>query len=112
MDNRIEYIDSLIQSITELEESSNPEYRMEERQFELFKEHLVRTCNDNYRKYLRGELDSYEITEQQYDDVYDESCLEYASEVLDNLVDMGFMEASVSETGEILYGAIDHNKNK
>lgn len=105
-----EYFNELESLIREQELLLPAEDRMDNRLLEIWLKELKAMCDKCYLDYVRGERESFMISELEYDKTFDDAGMQFTSEVLNSLIDKGMIEVSVGEDGDLLYSATDYGK--
>ena len=65
---------------------------------------------DSYVEYLKGNKETYLITDEDVKKSYEKASLRHTQELLNGMVDKGLVQVSVGETGDILYSLTEGGK--
>jgi hypothetical protein len=65
---------------------------------------------ESYIEYLKGNKETYLITDEDVKKCYEKASLKHTQELLDGLVDKGLAKVSVGENGDILYSLTEDGK--
>lgn len=73
---------------------------------------LVRArCREVLKKYLKGEVDTYKLSDVDMTELYEKAKNDFIDESLMSLLDKGLLEVSIREDGEFMYGLSDKGRD-
>jgi hypothetical protein len=104
-----EYADQLIENIIESNKNL-PDFDLEF--MDYWASEIRKVCNERYYMYIKGQADSYMLSEEEFIATYKEASLKLTGDVLASLVDKGQISMGVNDQGELVYAAKDWNKIK
>jgi hypothetical protein len=102
--NGKDYFEHIKKMILEDERSMEEADRLEPALLEIWLEKMKEKALVNWTEYKSGIRYDHRFTPQEYNDLWENSTYEYASNILNGLVDKNLVEVSVREDGELLYG--------
>lgn len=65
---------------------------------------------ESYVEYLKGNKETYLITDEDVKASYEKASLRHTQELLNGMVDKGLVKVSIGETGDILYSLTEEGK--
>lgn len=106
-----EYADLLISNIIETNRDQ-PDF--DEELMDYWAKEIRKLCNERYYMYIKGEVDSYMLNEDEFIETYREASLKLTGDMLATLVEKGEIKMGVNEEGDLVYAAKDWDmiKNK
>lgn len=102
--NGKDYFEHIKKMILEDERSMEEADRLEPALLEIWLEKMKEKALVNWTEYKSGIRYDHRFTPQEYNALWENSTYEYASNILNGLVDKNLVEVSVREDGELLYG--------
>jgi hypothetical protein len=102
--NGKDYFEHIKKMILEDERSMEEANRLEPALLDIWLEKMKEKALINWAEYKSGIREDHRFTPQEYNALWENSTYEYASNILNGLVDKNLVEVSVREDGELLYG--------
>lgn len=71
----------------------------------------IQICAEQFwGDYVIGKRDSYKFDEDEFTAAYNKAGIRYTEEIVDGLVEDGYVQMGIREDGEIVYSATDKGK--
>lgn len=106
-----EYLETIMTAIESQQHLLPIENRMDDKFLSILREKLELAINDSMILYLTNHKDSYELNEEEIDRCYESAGMEYTDSMVNDLVDNGYLQATIDEKGNVLYGLTEKTKD-
>ena len=105
-----EYAQSMIKDIIALENTFPVHEQLPPTLLTYWCEEINSHAEQYWKEYLVGKRESYMFNEEEFKDIFDKAGVRYTSEIVDGLVDEGYVQMGIRDDGEIVYSATDKGK--
>ena len=105
-----EYAQSMIKDIIALENTFPVHEQLPPTLLTYWCEEINSHAEQYWKEYLVGKRESYMFNEEEFKEIYDKAGVRYTSEIVDGLVDEGYVQMGIRDDGEIVYSATDKGK--
>lgn len=78
---------------------------------EIWFDEIEVACEAKYHNYVLGKEENFTLSEKEMFDLYDKSGMRQTEEIVNGLIDKGFLDAFVNEQGGIVYKLSKYGKN-
>ncbi len=97
------YIEEIVFEIYKVEYSKPESERMDNTFLLTWIKEIEESCERMYEHYLIGKREHYQMSVEEYEEIFDEAGLKYSEQILDNLIDGDQIVAEINKHGKILY---------
>lgn len=92
-------------------DSELPKEKKMEASFKImFENKLEENVKRAWQEAENIERESYKLSDDELEKVWDDSIIEYTSDLLKNMLEMGLIKMSIREDGEVVYSISDEGK--
>ena len=105
-----DYAQSMIKDIIALENTFPVHEQLPPTLLTYWCEEINSHAEQYWKEYLVGKRESYMFNEEEFKEIYDKAGVRYTSEIVDGLVDEGYVQMGIRDDGEIVYSATDKGK--
>lgn len=77
---------------------------------EIWFDEIEMACEQKYQNYILGIEKDFTLTEKEMFDLYEKSGMRHTEEIVNGLIDKGFLDAFVNEEGGIVYKLSKYGK--
>jgi hypothetical protein len=105
-----EYAQVMIDDIIALEKTLPTNEQLPINLFTYWCEEIQICAEQYWNDYLAGKRDDYKFDEDEFTAAYNKAGIRYTEEVVDGLVEDGYVQMGIREDGEIVYSATDKGK--
>jgi len=100
-----EYIQAMIDDIISLEKTIPIHEQLPPTLLTYWCEEINNQAEQYWKEYLIGKRESYIFNESEFKEVFNKAGIRYTSEVVDGLVEEGYMQMGIRDDGELVYSA-------
>lgn len=105
-----EYAQAMIDDIIALEETIPVNEQLPLTLLKYWSEEIKIYAEECWNDYIVGKREHYMFDEEEFRKVYDKAGIRYTSEVIDGLIDDGYVQMGIRDDGEIVYSATDKGR--
>lgn len=105
-----DYAQAVIEDIIALEKTFPTKEQLPLDLLTYWCEEINKHAEIYWNEYLIGKRESYMFDQDEFKEIYDKAGVRYTSEVVDGLIDEGYVQMGIREDGEIVYSATDKGK--
>jgi len=105
-----EYAQTLIKDIIALENTFPKHEQLPPTLLTYWCEEINNQVEQYWKEYLIGKRESYVFDESEFREVFDKAGVRYTSEIVDGLVEEGYVQMGISGSGEIVYSATEKGR--
>jgi hypothetical protein len=105
-----EYAQAMIDDIIALEKTLPTNDQLPINLLTYWCEEIQIWAEQCWNSYLAGKRDDYKFSEDEFTAAYNKAGIRYTEEVVDGLVEDGYVQMGIREDGEIVYSATNKGK--
>jgi len=105
-----EYAQMLIKDIIALENIFPKHEQLPSTLFTYWCEEINNQAEQYWKEHILGKRKSYMFDDSEFREVFDKAGTRYTSEIVDELVEEGYVQMGISGSGEIVYSATEKGK--
>lgn len=105
-----EYAQAMIDDIFALEKSLPDNERMTPDLLKYWCKEIRLAAEQCWNDYLAGKRDDYKFDEEEFTETYNKAGLRYTGDIIEGLVEDGYVQMGVREDGEIVYSTTNKGK--
>jgi hypothetical protein len=105
-----EYAQAMIDDILALEKTLPTHEQMTPDLLKYWCIEIKSSAKQYWDEYLAGKRDDYKFSEEEFISTYDKAGLRYTGDIIEGLVEDGYVQMGVREDGEIVYSTTNKGK--
>ena len=105
-----EYAQAMIDDIIALEKTLPTSEQLPINLLTYWCEEIQLLAEQCWNNYLTGKRDDYKFDEDEFTDAYNKAGIRYTGDIIEGLVEDGYVQMGIREDGEIVYSATDKGK--